>query len=107
MVSRRRGRRRCSRSTGRCWGFSEELESPCRPSSGRTTPEELCPPEAIASSLRDDSRPSPLDGDGYCAGLPVADQDPVPRVIGDREGVLFVAADAAPPDAPPWGPRSW
>jgi hypothetical protein len=30
-------------------------------------------PEAIASSLRDDSRPSPLDGDDYCADLLVTD----------------------------------
>jgi hypothetical protein len=41
-VPRRRSRRRCSGITGRCWGISEEPGSPCQPSSGSTTPEELC-----------------------------------------------------------------
>jgi hypothetical protein len=40
MVPRRRSRTRCSRSTGRCWGASEEPGSPWRPSLGSTTPEE-------------------------------------------------------------------
>jgi hypothetical protein len=58
--------------------------------------------ETVAPSLRDDSRPSSLDGDCDCAGLPVAERNPG---AGDREVDLYVAADVTSPDAPQSGDR--
>jgi hypothetical protein len=63
-------------------------------------PRSRAAPEAVASPLRDDGQPGPLDGNCDCAVAPVAAQGPVSCGVGNREVDILVAAVAAAPDAP-------
>jgi hypothetical protein len=70
-------------------------------------PRSRAAPEATASSLRDDGRPGPLDGDRDRTIPPVATQGSAPCGAGDREVDLLMVAVAAAPDAPQRGDKKF
>jgi hypothetical protein len=62
-------------------------------------------PEADASSLRDDGRSGPLNGDRDQTVPPVAARGPAPCGAGNREVDLLVAAVLVDPHAPQRGDK--
>jgi hypothetical protein len=67
---------------------------------GRSDRAVSCLRSRVASPLRDDDQPAPLDGDRDRVVAPVTARGPAPRGTGDREVDLLVAAVMAALDAP-------